>query len=213
MPDDPRNTRREYSQRALTRADLHADPLLQFRSWLHEAVTAELTDATAMSLATADAQGRPTARIVLLKEYNEQGFVWFTDYRSRKGADLAVNPRASLLFYWRELERQVRIDGTVSRATREESAAYFLSRPEDSRYSAAASQQSASIADRGTLEARVDALRVQYPNGEVPPPESWGGYRLVPETYEFWQGRVGRLHDRFEYALDGERWEITRLQP
>jgi len=205
--------RRDYAHAQLRRNSLHRDPLTQFEFWMQEALDAQLTDATAMALATADDEGRPSNRIVLLKSFDAEGFTWFTDYRSHKGADLERNPQAAVLFYWRELERQVRIEGAVSQVSRAQSEAYFQTRPELSRFAAAASHQSSTISDRETLEQAVETLRETYPQGDVPPPESWGGYRLHPERYEFWQGREGRLHDRFTYTALESEWLIERLQP
>ena len=209
-PGDQSNVRREYSKSALTRAALEDDPCDQFAIWLGEAQQAELVDATAMTLATANAQGEPSARIVLLKRFDAHGFVFFTDYGSQKGQELAVNPRAELLFYWRELERQVRISGIVEKVSREESATYFASRPLDSQISASISAQSQPIDARETLEARASALQSE---GKIIPPEDWGGYSLAPARYEFWQGRPNRLHDRFSYTKASHGWEISRLQP
>jgi pyridoxamine 5'-phosphate oxidase len=153
-------------------------------------------------------------RIVLLKHFDEQGLCWYTDYRSRKGSDLAANPRAAVVFHWREQSRQVRISGVVERLPAGDSDSYFQSRPDDSRFSAAASEQSAAVDRRATLEQRVAELKRRYPDGAVPRPPEWGGYRLRPDRYEFWQGREGRLHDRFEFTSDGAGgWTITRLQP
>lgn len=213
VSSDPVHQRREYEQSQLRRAQLSEDPLRQFERWLDDAVQANLLDATAMALATADANGRPTNRMVLLKGFSAAGFVWYTDYRSRKGSDLEVNAQGALLFYWRELERQVRIVGTVQKLSRAESEAYFRRRPQESQVAAAASHQSAQVAARDVLEQRVLALSTRYPDGDVPLPTDWGGYRLRPEEYEFWQGRVGRLHDRFSYTRVVERWQIQRLQP
>jgi pyridoxamine 5'-phosphate oxidase len=187
--------------------------MTQFKQWMDAALAAELTDATAMALATADDLGRPSNRIVLLKAFGVQGFTWFTDYRSHKGRDLAANPQAALLFYWREFERQVRIEGNVVQLSREESEAYFASRPLDSRMAAAASHQSMAVAGRNALEQAVMRVQAQYPKGDVPAPEDWGGYCLRPECFEFWQGREGRLHDRFRYTRDAGEWRIERLQP
>lgn len=210
---DPQDIRREYGQATLARADLHDDPLEQFKDWFDTANAAQLLDATAMTLATADTAGRPSARVVLLKDYDQRGFVWFSDYRSQKGIELAENPQASVMFYWRELERQVRITGSVNRTSRDMSAEYFASRPDDSRFSAAASRQSSAVENREVLEGAVARLQAQYPDADMPTPELWGGFRLVPDEYEFWQGREGRLHDRFRYSVSGAGWEITRLQP
>lgn len=213
MVKDQRDTRREYGATGLRRAALQGDPLDQFERWFTEAVDAGIADATAMALATAGADGQPAVRIVLLKHFDQNGFCWYTDYRSAKGRELAENPRASCLFHWRELNRQVRLSGPVSRLDAADATAYFDSRPGDSRFSAAASRQSAVVASRQALEERVAELRRQHPDGAVPRPEEWGGYRLQPESYEFWQGRTGRLHDRFRYTRSGTSWHIERLQP
>lgn len=210
---DHRGQRREYRDGTLSRDRLPADPFALFGDWLDQAVASGATDATAMALATATPQGIPSVRIVLLKEHGPDGFVWFTDYGSRKGRDLAANPVASLVFYWREFSHQVRVSGPVAPVTRAQSAAYFASRPADSRFSAAASDQSKPVADRKTLEARVAELRRRYADEQVPVPDDWGGYRLTPETMEFWQGREGRLHDRFLYTRTAAGWQIERLQP
>lgn len=205
--------RREYSSRALDERDVDRDPVRQFRRWFDEALAAELVDANAMTLATASATGRPSARIVLLKEVDEAGFVFFTNYESAKAADLAANPHACLLFFWVELERQVRITGTVERVSREASEEYFRSRPLDSRIGAWASPQSTVIAGRDILEARVSALTTQYAGGDVPLPPHWGGYRVRPEELEFWQGRPSRLHDRLRYRRVDTDWRLERLSP
>ena len=211
---DQRTQRREYGTAALNRADLAADPLKQFAAWLDEAVADGAVDATAMALATAGVGGMPSVRIVLLKHFDADGLCWYTDYRSLKGAELAENPFASALFHWRERDRQVRISGSVERLSAAESAAYFDSRPADSRYASAASVQSAPVANRETLEQVVQALRQAHAPDAVPRPHDWGGYRLCPVEYEFWQGRLGRLHDRFRYRInDSGGWDIVRLQP
>jgi pyridoxamine 5'-phosphate oxidase len=210
---DHREERREYAAGILSRADLPADPLELFGAWLSEAMATGAEDATAMALATASAGAEPSVRIVLLKEHGPEGFVWFTDYGSQKGQEIAENPRASLAFYWGAFSRQVRISGAVSQVAVADSRAYFATRPEDSRFSAAASDQSQPIGGREMLEARVAELRAQHPDGEVPMPEGWGGYCLAPTTMEFWQGREGRLHDRFRYTRAGNAWSVLRLQP
>ena len=211
---DQRTRRRDYGGKGLGRADLAVDPLQQFSAWLDDAIADGLTDPTAMALATAGADGAPSVRIVLLKHFDASGLCWYTDYRSLKGAELAENPFASALFYWREQDRQVRINGTVERLSAAESDTYFNARPPDSRYAAAASVQSAPIADRQALEQAVRTLRQAHAPEAVPRPPEWGGCRLRPVEYEFWQGRPGRLHDRFRYRkIDPARWEVVRLQP
>jgi len=210
---DHREERREYTAGTLSRLDLPADPLELFGGWLSHAISAGAADPTAMSLATASAGGEPSVRIVLLKEHGPDGFVWFTDYGSQKGLELAENPRASIAFYWGQFSRQVRVSGTVSEIGEAESRAYFETRPEESRFSAAASDQSQPIAGREMLEARVSELRAQHPDGQIPMPEGWGGYCLTPQRIEFWQGREGRLHDRFCYTRTGTEWSVLRLQP
>ena len=207
-------TRREYSSGALRRQDLAALPGDQFAQWLARAVAYDLTDATAFALATADAAGIPAVRIVLLKGHAADRYTFYTDYRSRKGHDLAANPVAEMLFYWREQERQVRIQGSVEFAAEALSREYFASRPRPSQVSAAASVQSAPVQDRTSLEARAKAVEDAAAGGEIVKPAAWGGYVLTARRYEFWQGRAGRLHDRFEYVRgpDGS-WAVARLQP
>ena len=211
---DQRGRRREYGSRALRRSDLAAEPVEQFARWLQAATDSDVKDATAMALATAGRDGAPSVRIVLLKHFDERGFCWYSDDRSRKGADLAANPAASAVFYWRDFDRQVRIAGVVEKLPQEMSEQYFQSRPEESRFAAAASVQSAPVSDRVSLERAVAELRARHPEGRPPRPAQWGGYRLCPDEYEFWQGRSGRLHDRFLYVPDGDgQWEVRRLQP
>lgn len=205
--------RREYTLASLDLSEVDPDPFVQFTQWFEEAQRAEVLEPNAMTLATADAAGRPSARVVLLKEVTPRGFVFFTDYRSRKGIELAANPRAGLCFFWKELERQVRIVGTVERLTPEESAAYFGSRPLGSRVGAWASVQSAVIPGRDWLEAEVERVSATYPDGDVPLPPHWGGYRVAPEELEFWQGRASRLHDRVRYLPNGGSWRVERLSP
>lgn len=209
------DVRRDYARAALSERDVDPDPIRQFERWLAEARAAASSDQTAMTLATAAPDGDPLARMVLLKGVDDRGFVFYTDYRSHKGLELERNPRAALVFYWAELERQVRVQGTVSRVSPVESAAYFATRPLASRISALTSHQSAVIADRDVLDARAAALARQYSDDSPPPPPSyWGGYRVAPRTIEFWQGRPNRLHDRLLYTREsGEHWRIERLSP
>jgi pyridoxamine 5'-phosphate oxidase len=206
--------RREYMQRGLHESDLDEDPIRQFQVWFDAAVEAGLPEPDAMTLATASTDGKPSARMVLLKLADERGFVFFTNYESRKGRELADNPRAALVLFWVELERQIRIEGRVEPVTAAESDAYFHSRPLGSQLGAAASHQSRVIPGREELEKRVAELEKQYQGGEIPRPDYWGGYRVIPEVIEFWQGRPNRLHDRLRYRRNGEdRWIIERLSP
>lgn len=205
--------RREYERVGLSESELAADPVDQFRLWLEQVRAVDPIEFTAMTLATADREGRPSARVVLLKGVDERGFVFYTNYESRKARELAENPRAALVFYWAVLDRQVRIEGRVERTTREESEAYFASRPLGSRLGAWASPQSRVIADRQDLERRVLEAEARF--GEaVPLPDTWGGFRLRHEAVEFWQGRLSRLHDRLCYIrLPEGGWRIERLAP
>jgi pyridoxamine 5'-phosphate oxidase len=204
--------RQTYARDSLSEADVEPDPIRQFEKWFAEAQAAGVPEPNAMSLATVDAQGRPSNRIVLIKGADARGFVFFTSYESAKGRDLAQNPFASLLFFWTELERQIRIEGRVEKTSAEESDQYFHSRPLGSRIGAWASIQS-SVTDRAALEAREARFAAQY--GDHPPrPPQWGGYRLVPDAIEFWQGRPSRLHDRIKFSRStGGSWQIVRLSP
>ena len=205
--------RRDYRARALSDADAHADPIVQFRQWLDDAVRAELLDATAMTLATASTDGVPAARIVLLKDVGADGFAFFTNYESDKAAQLEANPRASLVFFWADLERQVRVSGIVARVDAAQSDAYFASRPLNSQIGAWASPQSRVIGGRGVLEHAIAEASERFAGSAVPRPPHWGGYVVAPETIEFWQGRPNRLHDRLRYRRAAGAWMRERLAP
>jgi pyridoxamine 5'-phosphate oxidase len=205
--------RREYAGRPLLEEDTDPDPIRQFGVWFDEAVQAQLVDPNAMTLATVSPAGEPSARIVLLKDYDARGFVFFTNYESAKGRHLIARAQACLLFFWPELARQVRITGTVTRVARKESDEYFHSRPYDAQLGAWASMQSSVIASRAEIEDRFIALQRQYEGQSIPRPEYWGGYRLAPEQVEFWQGRPSRLHDRLLYSRRGHEWARVRLAP
>lgn len=204
--------RREYCRTGLRRGELDADPVLQFRRWLGEAITAGLVEPNAMVLSTTDGK-RPSSRSVLLKAYDEQGFVFFTNYQSRKARDIATDANVSLLFPWYSLERQVGVIGRAERISTAESLAYFASRPHGSRLGAWVSQQSEVINSRQFLEMKWDEVKRKFSGGEIPLPSFWGGFRVVPSEFEFWQGRENRLHDRFRYTRSGGEWIIERLAP
>lgn len=205
--------RKDYCRASLSEEDVHPDPIAQFSKWLNEAISAQVAEANAMCVSTVSASGRPSSRILLIKDVDSRGITWFTNYESRKGQELNQNPQAAVLFYWIELERQVRIEGRVERISDEESDKYFHSRPLGSRIGAVASAQSRPLASRAELEERVAKLAQEL--GEQPPrPPQWGGYRLVPDYLEFWQGRPSRLHDRIVYTkLENGSWTRQRLQP
>ena len=204
--------RREFTSNGTSSADLDSNPFVQFKIWMEQAVDAELTLPNAMSLATSDESG-VSIRTVLLKTFDEQGFVFFTNYNSKKSKQIANNPKVALLFPWLDLERQVKISGRVEKISTLESIKYFASRPKDSQLGAWASEQSSILNSRQVLLSEFDAMRRKFSEGEVPLPDFWGGYRVVPTTIEFWQGRENRLHDRFVYARKDDAWEISRLAP
>jgi pyridoxamine 5'-phosphate oxidase len=205
--------RLNYTLQQLNESDVNPDPIKQFQLWFNQAVSAQLPEPNAMTLATADKNGLPSARIVLLKGVDECGFVFYTNYESRKGRELSENPQAALVFLWTALERQVRIEGEVKKVSAEESDAYFYSRPLESRLGALTSDQSQVIPNREVLEQRFQNLKAKYQSQEVPRPSHWGGYRVVPRMIEFWQGRPSRLHDRLQYRLRDSQWIIERLAP
>jgi pyridoxamine 5'-phosphate oxidase len=206
--------RKEYTRAGLKESNAEPDPIEQFRKWFDEALAADLREPNAMTLATATPDGRPSARILLLKGFDERGFVFYTNYEGRKSWELETNPYAALVFYWGELERQVRIEGRVSRVSEEESDAYFEGRPRGSQLGAWVSEQSRPVRDRGALEERLRELEAEYEGRDVPRPPFWGGYRVEPEVIEFWQGRENRLHDRLRYRRsESGGWRRERLQP
>lgn len=204
--------RHDYGKFKLDEKSIAKDPFVQFKIWFDDAVAADYKDPNAMAVSTVDAHGRPSSRIVLLKGFDQNGFVFYTNYESQKGSELSVNKFASILFFWDKHERQIRIDGKVEKTSPEESDKYFQSRPYTSRIGAWASEQSSVLKSRFTLMRKVAKLIVKYPT-HVPLPPFWGGYRLVPDKFEFWQGRESRLHDRFKYKLDNGIWTIDRLSP
>jgi pyridoxamine 5'-phosphate oxidase len=206
--------RREYTAGGLSRDMLDPDPIRQFEHWLEQAVRADLTDPTGMVLATVDEKGEPWQRIVLLKGLSKGGFVFYTNYGSAKARDIAGHPRVALLFPWNELDRQVIVGGWAEKMSVAESAAYFVTRPRESQIAAWASRQSRPVSARAMLEKEVSLLKAKFGKGEIPVPDFWGGYRVIPDRIEFWQGGEHRLHDRFEYTLqNGGEWRIEQLQP
>ena len=207
------NLRQDYRVASLSENDVATDPIIQFKNWFSDAVKAQLYEPNVMTFATADSDGKPSARIVLLKGIDENGFVFYTNYESKKAQDLIVNPQAALVFFWAELERQVRIEGIVSKVDKEVSDTYFHSRPIGSQIGAIASAQSSVLSDRSDLEEKFVALTAQYEGKEIPKPDNWGGYLIEPKYIEFWQGRSSRLHDRITYDLVDGDWKISRLAP
>jgi pyridoxamine 5'-phosphate oxidase len=205
--------RQEYVAHGLHRADLDPDPIKQFGVWFNIAIEAGIRDVNAMTLATVSPEGQPTARVVLLKGYGHDGFVFYTNYASEKGRHLAKNPRAALVFFWTELERQIRIDGKATKISEEESTRYFHSRPLGSQLGAWASPQSEVVEGRHIFEARLREMEERFAGKPVPLPPQWGGYRLKSERIELWQGRPNRLHDRFRYTREGDSWRLDRLAP
>lgn len=206
--------RKDYTLQDLSETEIDPDPFVQFKFWFEQAVAAQLPEPNAMTLATCTPDGQPTARMVLLKDFDHRGFVLFTNYHSRKGQELAANPQAALVFWWAELERQVRITGCVEKISPEESDQYFEVRPAKSRLGAWASHQSEVIPSREYLEKKLQEFAAKYENQQVPRPPHWGGYRVIPQEIEFWQGRSSRLHDRLLYTrLEDGNWKIERLSP
>jgi pyridoxamine 5'-phosphate oxidase len=213
-PTELTGLRSEHAAHGLRRSELHSDPIKQFSAWFAAALAADIRDANAMTVATATPDGRPSARVVLLKGFDERGFIFFTNYLSEKGKQLEANPHAALVFYWVQFERQVRISGSVEQTSREDSAAYFHSRPVESQLGAWASKQSEVIDSRRILDARLEQMKERFYKGEILLPPHWGGYRVNPDTIEFWQSRPNRLHDRFRYSRQAEgAWKIDRLAP
>jgi pyridoxamine 5'-phosphate oxidase len=212
MPDDFIHA--DFHRGKLDVIELDADPIQQFTKWYNEVHAAGITECYAMTLATCSNAGRPSARIVYLRGFDNRGFAFYTNYNSRKGDELAQNPLASLCFYWKEVERQVRIEGLVKQVSAEESDAYFAGRPLNNQLGAWASSQSGPLESAQALEARVEEFRQKFSMGNIPRPPHWGGFRLIPDRMEFWQGRPSRLHDRFVYVLDGSgNWTASRINP
>ncbi|HMN18602.1 MAG TPA: pyridoxamine 5'-phosphate oxidase [Ignavibacteriaceae bacterium] len=207
-----KNMRLNYEQGQLLESNIEMNPFELFRKWFDQAVEAKIIEPNAMTIATATKEGIPSARVVLLKGFDETGFVFYTNYHSRKGKELNDNPFAAILFWWREFERQIRIEGKIEKISRKESEEYFNQRPLKSRYGTLASEQSEIIENREVLEKRFADLEKQY-GANPPTPENWGGYKLIPAKFEFWQGRTSRLHDRICYHKENNNWKIFRLQP
>ena len=205
--------RHDFAKQTLDKKDVNANPILQFEKWFKEAVEAKVNEPNAMTVATATADGKPSARILLLRNFDENGFVFYTNYTSRKGGEILKNPYASLLFFWPELERQVRIEGEMTKQSAEESDKYFNSRPRESKLGAWTSEQSRVVASRKDLDEEYEKISQKYPGENIPRPIYWGGYILNPTSIEFWQGRPSRLHDRLLYTKEKDSWKIERLAP
>jgi pyridoxamine 5'-phosphate oxidase len=205
--------REDYFKNSLDESEVNKNPFKQFDQWLAEALGAEVPEPNAMTLSTVDLENKPHSRVVLLKGLDDDGFLFYSNYASDKGKEIAQNPNVSLCFVWLELERQVRIDGVAEKLSEEENEAYFKQRPYRSQLGALASNQSAEVPNRAFLEKKFEELEEKYGEGEVPKPESWGGYKVIPEAIEFWQGRRSRLHDRVKYELIADKWNIKRLSP
>lgn len=210
---DLQQMRREYAKLSLDESEVDPSPFVQFKKWFQQAVEAEVKEPSAMTLATVDAFGKPHSRIVLLKGADENGLTFFTNQASDKGKEIEANPHVSLCFYWTELERQVRIEGTAEKLPREVSESYFKTRPYMSQIGALASNQSEVVENRGYLDKKFEDLKLKYPEGQVPMPETWGGYKITATYFEFWQGRRSRFHDRIAYRQHQQSWHITRLSP
>lgn len=213
MKDKVENLRIDYNKDTLDIKDLNADPIVQFEYWFDEAMGANIPEPHAFMISTVDAEGKPSSRIVLLRNADQNGFVFFTNYNSRKGHNIDVNPNVCATFFWHDLQRQVRVEGTIEKISATESDAYFATRPRESQIGAWASNQSEVLESREALEERTAELTLQYEGQTVPRPPHWGGYRIKPTAIEFWQGRASRLHDRFLYTLESDNWNIKRLNP
>lgn len=213
MNEKVKHLRQEYAHSTLDDGAIELNPFYQFKKWFEEALSAELPEPHAMNLATVSENGRPSSRIVLLRNFDTSGFDFFTNYESKKGSDLLKNPQVALNFFWQQIERQIRIEGKIEKLSQEESDAYFLSRPTASQIGAWASAQSKPIANRSELEKQVDTNSKKFANQPIQRPAYWGGYKIVPDYFEFWQGRPSRLHDRIAYSLQNKEWKVSRLNP